>query len=344
MGANDAQRLIALSLGKIAMSRQQRGGINLHKNLLVASVLHKARTTYMMDNFQVLLASKKAQAEREAAAKMIIDTPTQQQPQPQQLQQQQIPKQQQQSVTGSVESRRAESMDVPHGVSDCARVNSVREAPKGERPVSERVSVNHDRVADKENEMPSADNVNCVDSDDKDSCEWANKKSQAIDSRACPIVTGKVPLSVNKGNVGLSGQLMSACRCAGSKRRRSFVASESTCTVPKKARFDDEEYSDSDYDSDCERDESEVMHTESSQVTNLVDIFNSGFNGLYRGDNQDIQEDSSSSSPNTRQINVYVSSDRPIHHHHHQYVLSDVSCGTQMKDAVSMPTAIALAV
>ncbi|ESO96090.1 hypothetical protein LOTGIDRAFT_116083, partial [Lottia gigantea] len=48
--ATEAQRLVAVSIGKIAASRSQRGGINLHKNLLVASVLHKARTSFMMEN------------------------------------------------------------------------------------------------------------------------------------------------------------------------------------------------------------------------------------------------------------------------------------------------------
>lgn len=59
----EAQRLVSLSLGKIAASRSQRGGINLHKNLLVASVLHKARTAYMMENLQCMLAKRQAQAE-----------------------------------------------------------------------------------------------------------------------------------------------------------------------------------------------------------------------------------------------------------------------------------------
>lgn len=45
----ESQRLISLSLGKIAQSRSQKGGINLHKNLLVATVLHKARTACMME-------------------------------------------------------------------------------------------------------------------------------------------------------------------------------------------------------------------------------------------------------------------------------------------------------
>jgi len=49
--ALEAQRLIAVSLGKIAASRGQRGGINLHKNLLVAGVLYKARTAYMVENY-----------------------------------------------------------------------------------------------------------------------------------------------------------------------------------------------------------------------------------------------------------------------------------------------------
>jgi len=42
----EAQKLITLSINKIAGSRRQRGGINLRKNLLVASVLHSARMHY----------------------------------------------------------------------------------------------------------------------------------------------------------------------------------------------------------------------------------------------------------------------------------------------------------
>lgn len=42
----EAQKLITMSINKIAGSRRQRGGINLRKNLLVASVLHSARMHY----------------------------------------------------------------------------------------------------------------------------------------------------------------------------------------------------------------------------------------------------------------------------------------------------------
>lgn len=49
---NEAQKVIAISLGKIATSRVQRGGPSLHRSLLVASVLYKARTTYLDDALQ----------------------------------------------------------------------------------------------------------------------------------------------------------------------------------------------------------------------------------------------------------------------------------------------------
>ena len=43
----EVQRIIGLSLNKIQMGRNQRGGLPLHKNLLVATVLNKARDAYM---------------------------------------------------------------------------------------------------------------------------------------------------------------------------------------------------------------------------------------------------------------------------------------------------------
>ncbi|XP_014662468.1 PREDICTED: immediate early response gene 5-like protein [Priapulus caudatus] len=42
----ECQRLISVSLGKIAASRSNRSGINLHKNLMVSCVLNRARTAF----------------------------------------------------------------------------------------------------------------------------------------------------------------------------------------------------------------------------------------------------------------------------------------------------------
>ena len=64
--AVEAQRLIAVSLGKISQSRSQRGGINLHKNLLVASVLYKARTVFIMENTRTTSQSDSESSDEES--------------------------------------------------------------------------------------------------------------------------------------------------------------------------------------------------------------------------------------------------------------------------------------
>jgi len=309
----EAQRLIAVSLGKIAMSRQQRGGINLHKNLLVASVLHKARTTYMMDNFQTLLANKRAQAEKEAAAKMIVETPS--------------PK--------SQESTCSQSMEVSRGVNGNT-VPVISEAPKGNM-----AEKNNKAKLDKENVIPTSNN--CGNTSDKSSCD----KSEDLSQKSCqrdslpetPIVYGKQPLTSHNGTSSPINQLP-ACRCVGNKRRRSFVTESESVTEPKRPRYEcDSDSSDSESDIDCESrglvDTCERMETETPQVTSLVDIFSSGFNGLCK-------DSDNSSKQSSGQINVYVSADRSVAGH--QYVLKDISCGTQIKDNVAIPTAIALAV
>jgi hypothetical protein len=49
----EVQRLISISLAKIATSRSLKGGISLHKNLLVATVLQKARYIFMEEAFHI---------------------------------------------------------------------------------------------------------------------------------------------------------------------------------------------------------------------------------------------------------------------------------------------------
>ncbi|KAB1260963.1 Immediate early response gene 5 protein [Camelus dromedarius] len=48
----EAHRIVSISLGKIYNSRVQRGGIKLHKNLLVSLVLRSARQVYLSDQEQ----------------------------------------------------------------------------------------------------------------------------------------------------------------------------------------------------------------------------------------------------------------------------------------------------
>jgi hypothetical protein len=58
--ATEAQKLITMSLNKIAVSRQQRGGINLHKSLLVSHVLMQAKNVYIMENYQAVMQARSA--------------------------------------------------------------------------------------------------------------------------------------------------------------------------------------------------------------------------------------------------------------------------------------------
>jgi len=51
--SSNAQRLISISLSKLG-SRTQKGSFSLHKNLLVATVLQKARYAFMEETFQLM--------------------------------------------------------------------------------------------------------------------------------------------------------------------------------------------------------------------------------------------------------------------------------------------------
>lgn len=304
MASSEAQKLIAMSIGKIAMSRQQRGGINLHKNLLVASVLHKARSTYMMDNLQTMMANRKAQAEKQSSDL----------------------RQKEKTVNKDDGlSRKSESMDVAErGVNDSVRVNCSPEAPKGDR--LENVKSRLHEKLNKENVSPVVSDKH-MDTCDVSSCGEKLQCSKKLETT--PIVSGKLPLRTHNGDY-----VRSSCRCAGAKRRRSFVDTE-TAVEPKKPKIDE------DFIDSCdnlenevfESDSEEIMQTETAQVTNLVDIFNSGLSGLYK--------DSDMKSDNHRrpagQVHVYVSAETP-------YVIKDISCSTEVKDTVTYPTVIALAV
>ncbi|XP_043556114.1 immediate early response gene 5 protein-like [Chiloscyllium plagiosum] len=51
----EAHRIMTISLGKIYSSRVQRGGIKLHKNLLVSLVLRSAREVYLSEQEELYL-------------------------------------------------------------------------------------------------------------------------------------------------------------------------------------------------------------------------------------------------------------------------------------------------
>ena len=62
-----------MSLGKSTSSRSRRGGINLRHNLLVANILLKARTVYMMANYETIMKARQVQvSERDKPVKVKL--------------------------------------------------------------------------------------------------------------------------------------------------------------------------------------------------------------------------------------------------------------------------------
>ncbi|KAI8738681.1 immediate early response gene 5-like protein [Biomphalaria glabrata] len=291
----ETQRLISVSLGKIAQSRGQRGGINLHKNLLVATVLHKARTAYMMESFY-----QQRQKLSHGAA--------QQQQQPQQAPQNSAPVVVPLCTQGYSESPvkeevcqtpRDSNLDQPRAT-PCAS-EETRSNASADTNIHEPMTV-CDEVHDKENAPPScASRLSHVSTD---SSALDNSPSQTEAKPSLDHLSAATQLSYEAriaadDNSSYNNTTSASSTCNVLKRRRDnpsacYQDQEGECPVSKKARVSydscthsalrDSYLSDFDISSD-ESDsepELEMMHStsDSPQITNLVSIFHSGFSGL----------------------------------------------------------------
>lgn len=70
--AVEAQRLIAVSLGKIASARGRRTGVDLHKNLLVSSVLQRAKNAFIIETYRATVQAKTEAAKAEKLAQQSV--------------------------------------------------------------------------------------------------------------------------------------------------------------------------------------------------------------------------------------------------------------------------------
>lgn len=331
----EAQRLITVSLGKIASSRCQRGGINLHRNLLVASVLHKARTAYMMDAYQHIIASRK--------------------------QKQEVAEENGEKEVGVVSS----GVTKPEGdLCGAGRPGSTG----ADMTHAAAHEISH-AVQDKENSPPTAQPMS-LDKGDASSVMLGVENSsgrseyttQEEKSQECKSTTNNATSASSKNGdstLKMSTQNRpSAVTCSTGKRRRSRNTDSSECSSesvmsPKKAKLDiaqkaevlcgkeNRENTTSEVLRDttsthedvssindsgvtckvtkpCDR-STEPMQTESTQITTLVTIFNSGFSGLCSRNTTSETNSSAQSQP--------------------------LSCATELKhESVQLPSVIALTV
>lgn len=272
MEVADSQRLIAVSLGKIAASRGQRGGINLHKNLLVATVLHKARTAYMIGHLQVAAAAKRGQqqtAPQNNNNNNNLSTPA-------------AP-----PVVKSVQTNSEGSQVCQHS-SPPAAGQSVVSAPcheasrvqSGSATDSSSVTRARGHEHDKENTPPSAV------SSAPDHAVPTNSLSSDCEMRLHQ--NGSVPTAeTTKEMNGPPSSSLLVSHAQQTTGARDYVSSSSkSCCVLKRRRTTDRDHEnivapkvrilEAKVSFDCP----EPMQTESPQISSLVNIFSNSFSGL----------------------------------------------------------------
>lgn len=348
----EAQRLITVSLGKIQASRSQRGGINLHKNLLVACVLHKARTAYMMDNLQTMLINRRAQTESKAVA-----------PTPAQI-----------STNNSSPSCSINTTSVV--------VRASHDATKRSREETESCTTTEAcPEQNKENSPPKRCRVESNDSIEQKSSDSPCLKSRSTEvKKSCGLVTVRAsnnPMTSSQctEQSGVNPAYVSES-CGGCVKRRRFSSDSSTTEAAQEVKrprieriidsSDDATDSDNVFLPDPPKEQQpgggytsephpreistpvQHMQTDSIQITNLVTIFNTGFGGLCEqklSENVEKIIDCNNNGKSTDKLDS-VTYFNNVHGHKFSMVDS-TSCGTQIIDStkvdcVPMPTAIAV--
>jgi len=253
----DAQRLVAMSMGKIAASRGQRGGINLHKNLLVATVLTKARTIMLLENYHHMMENRRMQLE-------------------------------------SQDNRM-----------------QYRESSEHSSKTSDHAPFNEPRIVEAQNGGNGIQQDSCRYSDN-------NGASQENKENASPNVQNR---GISNENVELD-----CGRCT--KRRLSqedcYDMDKGEEYIPLKKCKTDTEFEQN--NQQFERTEHTPMET--SQMTNLVNSFNSGFTGLLSSESHIPHSDlgySSAEDEDDDDVFTTNSTTKPEN--------SLISCSTQIKEA-----------
>ena len=238
--ANEAQRLIAVSIGKISSSKGQRGGVNLRRNLLVANVILRARTVYMMANHSNGSTTTTAHDTRVGLMEHQATVDSDVQPL---------------SGTSSTSSAVPESAREPDDV----------EAPANVR--------NEMTLCDKQPRVPPTcdDDSNACEFENEDNINRGRSGSGCFDSR-----TDTTSVQSNNSD----GTTEKCTRClsrSNSKRRLSDAESSSVSASLTGSRAHKRSKVES---PECSNDSIEDMQTDNAHMSSLVHRFSEGFSGL----------------------------------------------------------------
>ena len=256
MAAEQAQRLIAMSLGKIAASRNQRGGANLHRSLLVSTVLHKARTTIMMENFQAMMQQRRAQMEAQQRTEMVVGAasseerpatpaPTAQVEEPQRWDKENTPPPCPPTPSPEV----------------CERLADPTAAPVKEQNNNEVLSSSqHQEQSPKPSPLQQSNSENVITPQTANCAKCLKRRSSELSGADEDFLASK--RTKYESDSELSHEPSSRSDCV-------FENEDSS--------YNDEESSE---EEDSENTCPEPMQTDPVQITNLVHRFNSGLSGL----------------------------------------------------------------
>ena len=294
----ESQRLIAVSLGKIAASRGQKGGINLHKNLLVATVLHKARTAYMVQHYnkqklaQVAAESQPAKTEPESNVEMKEEDSSAVQTQ---------------SCDSSTSSPSVPSTPVNNdrekegenenasGSTQAGPLHSTSSTSRSVVPDSAGVSkVQLSRCEDKENAPPC--HSSAIPATLTPECharlQNLDNPTESESNPTSDTINNNTKLSLSLGSMSQTSPKKkspksSRCYVRSSSysvlKRRRLTDNENVC-APKVRILATRESSDNQNSGSASI--SEPMQCDSPQISSLVNIFNTSFaNGLTGGNN-----------------------------------------------------------
>jgi hypothetical protein len=217
--AVEAQRLIAVSLGKIASARGRRTGVDLHKNLLVSTVLQRAKNVFIIETYRATVQAKTEAAKAERKSQ-------------------------------SVSSRPHESMDTENH----AQSESDVQSQQNDQDFSCSENKENDPAAVKENkENTTATLMECND-------KLQEKTVNCDKTRpSCDVLE---PKNLNKQKD------YSTTSCGGCVNKRRHSEIEEDMNSSKRARYDNNSPA------------LGSKKSQDSQISSLVNIFNSGFSGL----------------------------------------------------------------
>ncbi|XP_071489453.1 uncharacterized protein [Diadema antillarum] len=263
----EAQKLITLSINKIAGSRRQRGGINLRKNLLVASVLHSARIHYyeeMCNRMPGHIALEQSSSEPEMDEDDCTDSDWDND-----------------DESDESGAEYAGELDTEENNETAGNSSCESETVAVSRVVVEPAE-SASAVSDKENIHPSghcaSENAGHLLSSDNHSCHSTDSDRVAL------------------GNVTAISQNSSVETCTTTtcltvpsvKRKRTETEEACEAIIPKRAKVD----------SQCQ---TSAPERSTSSISSLVDIFKAGFHGLAgessgKLSSYDVEKESSSPS------------------------------------------------